>query len=192
MSKNIPVGLDQLHYAIMTDEALETYDTPKRIFGAVQATITPTVNNATFFADDIAYDTTSAMGDITVALTVADVPTEDQAALLGHEIDENGGLDQKSTDVAPYVAIGYRRRMANGNFRYVWLYKGKFTLGAEDANTKTDTPTYQPPSLNAVFISRMTDERWRYSVTQGDDGVTPEFLETFFDDVYVPETVPTP
>lgn len=183
---NIPVGLDHLVYAVMTDEALETYGPVKRLPGAIQATITPTINSATLYADDIAYDTTSSMGDVAVALSTAEVPTEDQSVLLGHEIDDNGGLDKKSTDIGPYVAIGYRRRMANKKFRYVWLYKGRFTLGTEEANTKTDTPSYQTPTLNATFIARQTDERWQYSVTDGDAGVTTEFLNKFFDEVYIP------
>lgn len=184
--KNIPVGLDSLYYAVMTDETAETYGTPKRIYGAIQATITPTVNSSTLYADDIPYDTSSTMGDTAVSLNVAEIPTEDQAILLGHEIDDNGGLDQKSTDIGPYVAIGYRRRLANKKFKYVWLYKGRFTLGTEEANTKTDQLSYQTPTLNATFISRQTDERWRYSVTDGDEGVTPEFLSKFFDEVYIP------
>lgn len=184
--KEIPVGLDQLVYAVMTDEVAETYGTPKRIFGAIQASITPTVNSATLYADDIAYDSVSSMGDVAVALNVAEVPTEDQAIILGHDIDDNGGLDKKSTDQGPYVAIGYRRRLANGKYRYVWLYKGRFTLGAEEANTKADTPTYQTPTLNATFISRSVDSRWQYSVTDGDPSVTPVFLEAFFDEVYLP------
>lgn len=184
--KEIPVGLDQLYYAVMTDEIAETYGTPKRIFGAIQATITPSINSATLYADDIAYDTNSAMGDIAVALSVAEIPTEDQATLLGHSIDDNGGLDQKSTDQGPYVAIGYRRRLANGKYRFTWLFKGRFTLGAEESNTKTDTPAYQTPTLNATFISRSSDNRWKYTVNDGDTGVTPEFLATFFSEVYIP------
>lgn len=184
--KQIPVGLDSLYYAVMSDEVTETYGVPKRIPGAIQATITPTVNSATLYADDMAYDTVSSMGDVAVTLNVAEIATEDQAILLGHTIDDNGGLDKRSTDLGPYVALGYRRRLSNGKFRYVWLYKGRFTLGSEEANTKADTPAYQTPTLNATFISRSTDERWQYSVADGDAGVTTEFLSKFFDAVYIP------
>ncbi|SDD26963.1 phage major tail protein, phi13 family [Paenibacillus sp. UNCCL117] len=194
MAKNIPVGLDMLFYALMTDESNETYDTPKRIWGAIQATITPTINSTTLYADDIAYESASSMGDIAVSLNVADIPSADRAALLGHTIDANGGVDEKSTDIGPYVAIGYRRRMSNKKFRYVWLYKGRFTPGEEEANTKGDTPTFQTPTINATFISRQTDERWRYGVTEGDPGVSNTFINNFFNTVYIPgadTTLPT-
>lgn len=184
--KQIPVGLDSLYYAVMTDEITETYGPTKRLPGAIQATITPTINSATLYADDLAYDAVSSMGDVAVTLNLAEIATEDQAILLGHAIDDNGGLDKKSTDQGPYVAIGYRRRLANKKFRYVWLYKGRFTLGSEEANTKADTPAYQTPTMNSTFISRSTDERWQYSVTDGDAGVTTEFLNKFFDEVYIP------
>lgn len=192
--KQIPVGFDQLYYAIMTDEDTETYGTPKRLDGAISLSTSPTTNSETLYADDGAYDSVSSMGDVDVELGVAELPVEDYSALLGHSIDSNGGVDAKVTDQAPYVALGYRRRLANGKYRYVWLYKGRFRLSDEDAETKGDTPSYQTPTLNATFISRQTDGRWRYYVNDGDAGVTTAFINSFFTSVYVPgsdTTAPT-
>lgn len=184
--KNIPIGLDMVYFAIMTNEENETYGAPKRLPGGIQVTITPTVNSETLYADDIAYDSVSSMGDVEVELNVAEIDTADYAALMGHVLDSAGGIDAKATDIAPYVALGFRRRMANKKFRYVWLYKGRFMPSEEDAQTKADTPAYQTPTISATFIARQADERWKYTATEGDPGVTAPFLSTFFNAVYIP------
>ncbi|MNH99798.1 hypothetical protein D3C73_525780 [compost metagenome] len=110
---------------------------------------------------------------------------------MGHSI-VSGGIDAKTTDIAPYVALGYRRRMANKKFKYVWMYKGRFQPSEDDAQTKGDTPTYQTPTINATFIARQTDERWKFSVNDGDPGVTPQMVASWFNSVFIPEADITP
>jgi phi13 family phage major tail protein len=183
--KNIPVGLDQLHYAIMDDEDLETYEAPVAIPGTIMANIVPTTNAATLYADDKAWDVAMSLGDIALVLNVADIPTADRAAWLGHTVDANGVLVRKDTDHAPYVAIGFRRKMSNGKYRYVWLLKGKFRAEEQNANTKTDTPTFQTPTINATFMPRDTDRQWQSVVNEGDPGVETATLTSWFDSVYL-------
>ena len=183
--KNIPVGLDQLHYAIMDDEALETYAAPVAIPGTIMANIVPTTNAATLYADDKAWDVAMSLGDIALALNMADIPTADRAAWLGHTVDANGVLVRKDTDQAPYVAIGFRRKLSNGKYRYVWLLKGKFRAEEQNAATKTDTPTFQTPTINATFMPRDTDREWQSVVNEGDPGVVAGTLTSWFDSVYL-------
>jgi len=47
-----------------------------------------------------------------------------RSVLLGHSVT-GGVLIKKSTDTAPYVALGFKSKKSNGSYRYVWLYKGK-------------------------------------------------------------------
>lgn len=184
MPKNITVGLDMLHYAIMDDEDLETYADPVHVPGLITANVAPTTNSTTLYADDKAFDVATSLGDISLAINLADIPTADQAALLGHTVDSKGVLVRASTDNAPYVAVGYRRRMANGKYRYVWLYKGKFRVEEQNATTKTDTPTFQTPTLNATFVPRDADNLWQASVNEGDPSVQEATLDAWFDEVY--------
>lgn len=185
--KGITIGLDGIVYAVMNDEDLETYDTPVKIPGAVQATITPTTNSTTFYADDKADEVATSLGDIAFALITKNLPVTALRDLLGHTIDSNGGLVRSSDDNAPYVAIGYRRKMSNGKYRYNWIYKGKFQPEAQDAQTKADTTSYQTPTINATFLPRDTDKHWQYVINEGDPGVTSGFLSTFFDNVVLPD-----
>lgn len=183
--KNITIGLDMFHYAVMDDEALETYEgEPIHIPGLMQANVSPTVNSVNLPADDKIYDTADSLGGINVTVGLADIPTDDQANLLGHTVNTDGVMVRKSTDHAPYVAIGYRRQMSNGKYRYVWLYKGKFRLFDQNADTKGETPAFQTPSMQATFMPRDKDNQWQAVANEGDTTVLPATLTSWFDAVY--------
>ena len=191
MPKDITIGLDMYHYQIMDDEDLETYPAtaPVHIPGLIQANVSPVVNSANLSADDKLYDTADSLSAINVTMGLADIPTADQAALLGHTINADGVLIKKDTDQAPYVAIGYRRRMSNKKYRYVWLYKGKFRPYDQNADTKGETPTFQTPSISATFMPRDKDNQWQAVANEGDLTVLAPTLSTWFDAVYeTPET----
>lgn len=190
--KNIPVGLDMFHYAIMDDETNETYEAPVHIPGLMMANMVPTTNTANLFADDKLWDVALSLGEVALAINVADLPTADRAALLGKTIDANGVLVDNKDDHPPFVAVGYRRKMSNGRYRYVWLHKGKFRVPEDNAQTKGDTPTFQTPTINATFMPRDTDGQWRNVVNQGDPGVEAATLTNWFDAVYLADADTTP
>lgn len=183
-ARSVRVGFDKLYYAVMTDEDEETYDTPIRIRGAVSATTSPTVNSETFYADDQADEVATSMGDIEFELGVKDLTAEEMADLLGATVDANGVLIQSSTDVAPYVALGFRSRKANGKYRYFWLFKGKFQLSEEEYATKTDTPEFQTPTITGIFVPRAKDAQWRARVDEDDTGVPAAVITNWFTEVY--------
>ncbi len=183
----VPVGLKDLHYALLTsdDSSGAVYDVPKSIVGAITATITPTVNNATLYADDGAAETASALGEITVALNAKDLPKQVQADLLGLTVNADGVLIRSADDNAPYVAIGFRSVKSNGEYRYSWLYKGKFQPQAQNYQTKGDTPSFQTPTINAVFVKREHDNQWQAEVDADDETITdPTIITNWFNAVY--------
>ncbi len=192
MTKNIPVGLDQFHYAIMDDETAETYDTPVAIPGLMMANMAPTINTAMLYADDKLFDQAMSLGEVALALNLASIPTADRAALLGKTVDANGVLVDNKDDHPPYVAAAYRRKLNNGKYRYVWLLKGKFRMSDDNANTKGDTPTFQTPTLNATFMPRDADGDWRNVVDQDDPNVVSGTLTNWFNAVYLPSADTTP
>jgi len=185
----VTVGIESLYYAIMTPgtDTFDTpaaYGTPKHYAGTIQLTTAPTTNTATLYADNKAVEVATAFGDIPVTLNMTDLPDAVAADLLGSEIDENGVLVSAASDNAPFVAIGFRALKSNGAHRYVWLLKGKFQPDSTDLSTKTDTPTFQTPTLNATFIPRENDAQWRYRVDADKQGVPAEVIENWFDAVY--------
>jgi len=185
----VTVGIDSIFYAIMTP-GTDTFDTPaaygepKHYAGAIQLTTAPTTNSATLYADNKAVEVATAFGDIPVTLNMTDLPDAVAADLLGSEIDDNGVLVSSAADNAPFVAIGFRALKSNGAYRYVWLFKGKFQPDSTDLSTKTDTPTFQTPTLNATFIPRENDSQWRVRVDADNPGVPPTLITGWFDEVY--------
>lgn len=180
----VRIGLDKLHYAIMTDEVNETYDTPKPIPGAITATVTPTTNTETLYADDQAAEVASSLGGIEVEIGVKDLPADVLKDILGGTINSDGVLIDSKDDNPPYVALGWRSRKSNGRYRYYWLYKGKFQLSEESFQTKEDSPTFQTPTITAQFIPRDKDGRWRVRVDEDDEDVNPTVIQNWFTAVY--------
>lgn len=190
MGKGIRIGMDKIHYSIMTDETTEKYSTPKPIPGAITGTVSPTTNTETLYADDQAWETAAALGEIELELNVADLPQEVLKDLLGATIDSNGVLVQSSSDVAPYVAIGFRSTKSNGKGRYYWFYKGKFQPNEEEFQTKEDSPSFQTPTITGTFISRQTDKKWRARVDEDAQSLKPEVITNWFTKVYDGTPVP--
>lgn len=182
--KGIPIGMDKIHYAIMTDETTETYATPKPIPGAITGTVSPSTNTETLYADDQALETASSLGEIKLELNVADLPQDILKDLLGATVDANGVMVQSSTDVAPYVALGFRSQKSNGKYRYYWLFKGKFQPDKEEYQTKEDKPSFQTPTVTGTFISRQTDKKWRVRADEDAQEVKQEAITNWFTRVY--------
>lgn len=180
------VGLKDLHYALLTsdDETETTYENVKKIAGAITANMSTTYNTAELRADDGVAETAESKGITTVTLNTKDLPKEVKADLLGQTINNDGVLMENDGDRPPYVAIGFRSEKANGEFRHVWLYKGKFTLPEENYETKQETPAFQTPTLNGRFLSRKSDGERRAIVDSDDKDIDESIIENWFEAVY--------
>lgn len=155
------IGFDKCHYAICTvgTDGTETYSTPKAILGAMSCNITPNINSAVLYADDGAYAEASALGAIEMELEVADINLETQAELLGHTY-ASGKLTRKSSDIAPYIAIGGRTLLDDGTYRYFWLLKGKFQIPEQSKQTKGENVEFNTPTISGNFLKRNKDSAW--------------------------------
>lgn len=158
------IGISNLHYAVQSTEetasAAAVYGTVKAVPGTVSANITPASNRATLYADNGPYETASSLGEITVALTLADLPLEVQADLLGHTLTD-GQLDYKNSDVAPYVALMFEYLLGNGKKRCVKLYKGKFAEPSDEGTTKGENVEFQTSDIEASFVTLKNNGMWK-------------------------------
>ncbi len=179
-------SLRNLHYAILTTDtaAKLEYQAPKPLVGAISAKISPSSNQEKLYADDGVFDIANALGDITLELELATLPIKAQAALLGHTY-QDGVMTMKDTDEPPYLAIGFLSQPQPGRFRFVWLYKGKFSLVEDEYATSTDSAAWRLPKLSGTFIKREHDGNWQIIADSGDPGFTA--ADFWFKSVY-----PTP
>lgn len=194
------IGCDNLVYAIMTTEdtpdAAPVYGEIKEAPGVISVNINPNTSTYTLFADDGPMEVASTLGDIDVAINKAQLTTENKADFLGHEIDENGGLAYADSDVPPFIAIGFRTLKSNGKYRYIWLYKGKFSDPEDNNETKTDSITFQTDTINGKFV-KLTypiiingkDKRlWKYEMDADDAAAKADVMTNWFKSVVMPGT----
>ena len=156
------VGLKNIYYAEMTSDTASatTYATPVKLGNAISVDMNPTVDKNTLYGDDMAVATNSNLKEITVTIETTEISLAARAALLGHEFTSDT-LIEKSSDLAPYVALMFESETHDGNILCVKLVKGKFTLTQETINTRGETYEYQPPKLEGTFVSRQSDNQIR-------------------------------
>ena len=172
-------GITKLVYAIMLDEVLEAYGQVKEAPPLISIKVTPKSDTATLYANNVAVETASSLGDVPVEFETQDMPLEVQADFLGHTLDAvSGTLTYNTNDQAPYLALGYERTKANGKSRFVWLYKVKFEEIGEEGKTQEDKVAFQTPTVSGLGIANKNGD-WK-KVADEDTKGTPivDFLAT--------------
>lgn len=173
----VRIGLRDVYYALLTQDDITlgvTYSAPVRMIGAITANINPNSSIETLFADDGPMETASTIGQIELELNLADIPLDVRAVLLGHTyVVATGELVEKSSDIPPWLAIGFRSLKTNGDYRYVWLVKGKFMIPEDEHETKGDSITFQTPSISGSFVKRDYDDVYRKMGDEDDAAFNP-------------------
>lgn len=196
------IGCDNLVYALMNTEdtatTAPTYGAVKPAPGVISVNINPNSSQETLFADDGPMETATTLGKIDVEINKAELTPENKADLLGHQIDANGGVVYGDSDVPPWVAIGFRTLKSNGNYRYVWLYKGKFTDPEDNNETKGDSINFQTDTIkgqfvklnNQITINGKKVRLWKYELDQDSADADADTIAAWFDTVTMPSTTP--
>ena len=178
------IGLDNLVYAIMTDEKAETYGEVKAVKGIKSADINPRTSSASDYSDDQMTDTIEALEGIDLTIENSDVDTDTLADWHGHTVDESGVLIKSSDDRAPYLAIGFRSKKSDGKYRYKWLFKCKAQLGQEQMKTKAEKVEFQSKTTQFTCMPRIRDGQWQASADEGDTGLGSQVISGWFSKVY--------
>lgn len=156
------IGLKNIYYAVMESDTADstTYKTPVKLGEAISVDTNPTINRAQLYGDDMAIAAHTGLGEVTVTIETSEISLEAQAALLGHTLTSDT-LTAKSSDSAPYVALLFESETHDGKTRCVKLFKGKFAPTQETINTRGDNIDYQVPSLEGIFVARLSDGAWK-------------------------------
>lgn len=165
------IGLRDLFRAPITAGAdgVEVYGTPVRMAKAISAELSVEVAEAILYADDGADEIVKEFVSGELKLNVNDLTPADLAALLGQEQDDDSVVYAGESDDPPYFAIGFRAKKANGQYKYLWLYKVKFAIPSESYATKGDSIEFATPEITGQFIKR-ADGLWKAEhVAQPDD-----------------------
>lgn len=187
------IGLDKLYYASITEDASgnETYGTPTQLAKAISAELSIELAEATLYADDGASEVIKEFKSGTLSLGVDDIGATAAAALTGVTVDSNNVIISASEDGGDPVAIGFRAKKSNGNYRYYWLYRVKFGIPATNLATKGDSITFSTPTIEGTVYRRNKVDGagkhpWKAEVTEGDTGVSSETISGWYSAVYEP------
>ena len=178
MSKASRIGVSDLHFAVLNEDepnGTTTYDEPVRAQGLIGITVTPTVASGELYADDQLSQTNGSLVGYEISLNPEELTLEEQAMLLGGELDANGGLLTPDGSNAPYVALMFRSQKSDGEYQYRVIYKVKFQPYDETYATKDSSITYQTPTITGRALKRLSDGATDYKTDAADD--------TFFDAV---------
>ena len=198
------IGCDHLVYALMTTEdtatAAPVYGEVKSAPGVMSININPNASLATAFFDDGPGDVASTLGNIEVEIQKNVLTSENKADLLGHELDAAGGVVYSDDDTPSWVAIGFRTLKSNGKYRYVWLYKGRFTDPEDNNETKSDSINFQSDTIKGQFV-KLTYARtingkpkrnWKYEIDSDNTTANQAVMDGWFDEVAFPSSAAVP
>lgn len=187
------IGLTDLYYATITEDSTtgeETYGTPVKLAKAISAELSVEYAEGTLYADDALSESVKEFKSGTLTLGIDELSATAAIALLGVTADVNGILISAAEDISNCVAIGFRAKKADGNYRYFWLYRVKFSTPSTSLSTKGDSITFSTPSLEGVIMRRNKEDEnenhpWKAEVTSS--GTLSTAITNWFNAVYEPD-----
>ena len=192
-------GCDNLVIAEITLDDTTAYTTGAVEVLAPVAEVSKTVESSseTHYYDNTGMIVIQAEGSDTITLTVPALPLNKLALVTGKVVDEATGAFIDCPPVEKYYALGYRLKLTDGTYRYVWRLKGSFaipdeTSATEDNGTSTNNQQLTYTGINTAYEftnggGTNVKARARGVVIDERDGLCD--CSTFFSTVQTPDTV---
>jgi len=186
-------GTDHLVYALVESDDSTGYATGEVKILAPVAEISKTVETAseTKYYDNKPALTINAEGADTITLTVPALDLPTLADITGKTFDQSVGAFFDGETTPRYFALGYRLRLTDGTYRYVWRYKGSFaipdeTSATENAGTDTNNQQLTFTGIQTMYVFTKTGSSEKALVV--DERSTEVDLSGFFDTVLTCDT----
>ena len=158
------------------------------------AEISKTVETAsdTKYYDNKPALTINAEGADTITLTVPALDLATLADITGKTYDSTLGAFFDGERTQKYFALGYRLRLTDGTYRYVWRYKGSFgipdeTSQTENAGTDSNNQQLTYTGISTIHEFTKTSTSEKALVVDERDGKAD--LDDFFDEVTTCDTL---
>jgi phi13 family phage major tail protein len=186
-------GCDNLVVARVTKDDATGYTTGAVTPLAEVAQIAKTTEQSseTHYYDNVGKITIKAIGSDTVTLTVPAMALEKLALVTGGRIDPaTGAYSSTEQDTNYEYALGYRLKLTDGTYRYVWRLKGTFS-SVPDETSETESNSINTNNQQVVYTGTLTSHafsnggRARDFVTDERDGKAN--VDIFFTNVKTPD-----
>lgn len=189
-------GIRQLVIAELTETVgedgtvTETYGKVQPLSGVQSLSGEVNESTETHYYDDMAAIVVDSEGEDTYTVTVSIPAKKTRALIEGTTYDEATGALIGTQKVKKYFAMGFIADKLNGVEEYNWIYKGKFTGGSTEHNTKDDGT--DGTNMEYTFTSIHTATEYTKGgsckyLSVDNDGKAD--LSTFFDTVTTPDTL---
>lgn len=178
------IGLDNLVFFPMTDEAAETYGAPIILSEVKSANINPRTSSTAEYADDMQVDEVEALEGVDVTIENTFLPTDVLKLFHGATVDEKGVLIYSATDAPTFGALAFRSKRRDGKYQYQVLYKCKAKLGQDAYKTKGEKVEYQSKTTTLVAMPRKKDTKWRAQAVEGDTNLGTDVITNWFKSPY--------
>jgi phi13 family phage major tail protein len=189
--------MDKVYYATITedDEGIETYSIPRPLAKAVSADITVDILEDDFYADDGICYSFKEFKSGKLTMNIHDLPQDVIVDITGARIDENGVLISSSENSGKTVAVAFRAKRPEGNYRYLWLTKVKFASPSTNLQTKGNSIQFNTPKIEGTIMRRnkpdaFDEHPWKYEAIAGAAGVPATVITNWFAAVYEPVAPP--
>jgi len=150
------IGLRRFRYALLNTDG-ETYGTIKTMAGAISSSCSPSIAEATLYADDSTKEYATSFQSATLTLGIDDDDDTIFAEILGKTIVTESGLVTSSiNDVPPYVGFGHIVTKMIDNiqkYKVEWFPKVKFKPFIPEASTKGDSLEFKTPTVEGLVIA---------------------------------------
>lgn len=187
-------GVDNLVIAEVTEDSSSAYTagTVRSLAPVAQIQKNTENSNAKKYYDNVAKINIRSEGADQVTLVTPALDLATLGLITGKTVDTETGAFIDTPSVERKFAIGYRLKLTDGTYRYVWRLKGTFDIPDEESNTEDDGTDSNNQTLN------FSGDRTIHKFTKGNAGAKAVVLDerddkcdfdTFFDTVQTPDTI---
>lgn len=158
-NNKIKYGLKNVHYAVATQGTggALTYGTVKSIPGGVSLSMDAQGDTNTFYADNVAYFTSTANNGYQGDLELALIPDEFRTEVLGEVLDTKGFYVEKSGTPTVEFALLFQFEGDVSAVRHC-LYRCTASRSAVSGSTKEESIEPQTESITITAMPRINDE----------------------------------
>ena len=180
-------GLKNCYYAKATfdEDGNVTYDTPKRLPGAVSLSLDPEGESENFYADDIVYvvlnNNAGYEGDLELAL----IPEEFLKDILHEEEDANGVLLENANTTFERFALLFEFTGDQHAIRHVF-YCCSASRPSQEGDTKEDEKEVKTEELS-IIASALANG---YVKAKSSVNTSNAVYDAWYDAVYMPPVTP--
>ena len=180
-------------YAKVITDTLEKFETGevKPLAGLQEITRTTETSSEPKYYDNKPAIVVKGTGSDEVNLVVSVLTPETVADITGQYYDKDTGAVAEGENEIEYFALGYIIKATDGVERYVWRYKGTFSIpdessATEDDGTDTKNQEITYTGVNTIHKFKKTKKTGKALVVEENDKVD---LSTFFDQVTTIDTL---